>query len=218
MKSNLYNQFPKSLRLFSSAFFLIASTLIFSAAGVLASTSKSPTPLTPNDKQVEEVIADLQDFIPRYMQEQSIPGVAIALIRQNKVVWTEGYGVTNTLTRQPVRPDTLFDIASNNKVVTAYIALRLVDQGILSLDEPLNAYLEEPWLPPSEYRDAVTLRKVLSHTSGLGHLTLSRDLLFEPGKGYSYSAIGFLYTQAVIEHITGKPFEQAGCKSWSLNP
>ena len=86
MKSNLYNQFPKSLRLFSSAFFLIASTLIFSAAGVFASTSKSPTPLTPNDKPVEEVIADLQDFIPRYLQEQSIPGVAIALIRQNKVV------------------------------------------------------------------------------------------------------------------------------------
>jgi CubicO group peptidase (beta-lactamase class C family) len=154
------------------------------------------------------VITDLQDFIPAYMQEQNIPGVAIALIQDSEVVWTDGYGVANTLTRQPVRPDMLFDIASNNKVVTAYIALRLADQGLLSLDEPLNAYLDETWLPPSEYRDAVTLRRVLSHTSGLGHLTLSRDLRFEPGKGYSYSAIGFLYTQAVVEHVTGKPFEQ----------
>jgi CubicO group peptidase (beta-lactamase class C family) len=208
MKSNPYNQFPKSFRLFSSAFFLIASTVIFSASGVFASTSRGQKPHMLNDKPVEEVIADLQDFIPAYMREQSIPGVAIALVRDGEIVWTGGYGVMNTLTRQPVRSDTLFDIASNNKVVTAYIALRLADQGLLSLDEPLNSYLEESWLPPSEYRDAVTLRRVLSHTSGLGHLTLSRDLLFEPGRGYSYSAIGFLYTQAVIEHITGKPFEQ----------
>jgi len=208
MKPKPFSLIQHRLRFLSLAFILFTSTLVFSGSGALASTIPGHKSQIPNDRPVEEVISDMQSFIPAYMQEQSIPGVAIALIRHNKIVWTEGYGVTNTLTRQPVRPDTLFEIASNSKVVTAYIALRLVDQGILSLDEPLNAYLDEPWMPYSEYRDAVTLRRVLSHTSGLGHITLGRELRFEPGSGYSYSAIGFSYTQAVIEHVTGKPFEQ----------
>jgi CubicO group peptidase (beta-lactamase class C family) len=124
------------------------------------------------------------------------------------MVWTKGFGVANAFTRRPITPRTLFEVASNSKVVTAYIALRLVDQGRLSLDEPLNAYLSEPWLPLSEYRDAITLRHVLSHSSGLGHSPTSRQSLFAPGRGYSYSAIGFQYLQAVIEHITGQSLEQ----------
>jgi CubicO group peptidase (beta-lactamase class C family) len=84
----------------------------------------------------------------------------------------------------------------------------LVDQGLLLLDEPLNSYLPEPWLPASEYRDVITMRHVLSHTSGLGHLTTSRNSLFAPGLGYSYSALGFQYLQAVIEQVTGQSLEE----------
>jgi CubicO group peptidase (beta-lactamase class C family) len=142
------------------------------------------------------------------MREQDIPGVAIALIGDGETVWTEGFGVANAFTRRPITPQTLFEVASNSKVVTAYIALRLVDQGRLSLDGPLNAYLSEPWLPLSEYRDAITLRHVLSHSSGLGHSPTNRQNLFAPGRGYSYSAIGFQYLQAVIEHVTGQSLEQ----------
>ena len=98
---------------------------------------------------IETVVADLKSYIPEYMREEDIPGVAIALIREGKVVWTEGFGVVNTITTKPVTSETLFEVASNSKVITAYIALRLVDQGRLSLDEPLNTYLTEPWLPPS---------------------------------------------------------------------
>jgi len=157
---------------------------------------------------VETIVADLERYVPEYMREQNIPGVAIALIRDGEVVWTEGFGVANMLTRQSSTPETLFKVASNSKVVTAYIALRLVDQGLLSLDEPLNAYLLEPWLPPSQYRDTITLRHVLSHTSGLGHGTTSRDNLFAPERGYSYSAVGYHYLQVVIEHVTGQSLEQ----------
>jgi CubicO group peptidase (beta-lactamase class C family) len=156
---------------------------------------------------VEEVVADLDSFVPEYLSAERIPGASVALIRDGKVAWTGGYGVANKLTGKPVRADTLFEAASNSKVVTAYVALRLVDQGVLSLDEPLNAYLPEPWLPPSVYRDAITLRHVLSHTSGLGHGIANRDLLFVPGSGYSYSAHGYLYLQEVIEAVTGRSLE-----------
>ncbi|MDH3251761.1 MAG: beta-lactamase family protein, partial [Ignavibacteria bacterium] len=156
---------------------------------------------------VESTVADLESYIPEYMQGKEIPGVAICLIRDGKVVWTKGFGVVHTITGKPVTSETLFEVASNSKVVTAYVALRLVDQGKLALDKSLNSYLPDPWLPYSEYRDSITLRHVLSHSSGLGHNTLDRTSLFAPGRGYSYSGMGFLYLQAVIEHLEGQSLE-----------
>jgi CubicO group peptidase (beta-lactamase class C family) len=138
---------------------------------------------------VNSIIADLENYIPEYIHEEKIPGVAISLIREGKVVWTGGFGVVNTFTANPVILGTLFEVASNSKLLTAYIALRLVNQGMLSLDASLNSYLTNPWLPPSEYRDIINLRHVLSHSSGLGHLTFSRNSLFAPGKAYSYSSL-----------------------------
>jgi CubicO group peptidase (beta-lactamase class C family) len=136
-------------------------------AALAAKPSQQEPPLRLSEP-LEVIVADLESFIPEYMRQEDIPGVAIALIRDGEVVWTEGFGVTNALTRQPVTAETLFEVASNSKVVTAYIALRMVDQGLLSLDEPLNAYLPEPWLPPSEYRDAITLRHVSLTLQDLG--------------------------------------------------
>ncbi len=174
------------------------------AAALAAITSGQEPPLRLSEP-TDVIIADLESYIPDYMQEKNIPGVAIALIRDDKIVWTEGFGVANAITRKPVTPETPFEVASNSKVVTAYIALRLVDQGKLSLDEPLNAYLPEPWLPPSEYRDTITLRHVLSHSSGLGQI--GRESLFAPGRGYYYSASGLHYLQAVIEQVTDQSLE-----------
>lgn len=188
-------------------FMLIGVTLSSHAAALAGRSYQQALPLRLSEP-VDAIVADLERFIPETMRASDIPGVAIALIRDGDVVWMEGFGFANAITRQPITPDTLFEVASNSKVVTAYTAMRLVDQGLLSLDEPLNSYLTTPWLPPSEYRDAITLRHVLSHSSGLGHSTTSRDNLFAPGRGYSYSAVGFQYLQVVIEHVTGKSLEQ----------
>jgi CubicO group peptidase (beta-lactamase class C family) len=176
-------------------------------ATLSAKRSQEELPLRLSEP-VEAIAADLESYIPGYMRDEKIPGVGIALIRDGELVWTEGFGVTNVFTRQAVTPDSVFEVASNSKVVTAYIALRLVDQGLLALDEPLNGYLAEPWLPPSAYRDLITLRHVLSHSSGLDHSTSSRESLFAPGLGYSYSAVGFQYLQAVIEQVTGQSLEE----------
>lgn len=154
------------------------------------------------------IVADLESYIPGYMEKENIPGVGIALICDGELAWTSGFGVSNRIIQEPVSDKTLFEVASNSKVLTAYLALRLVDQGKLHLDQPLNAYLSEPWLPPSEHRDEITLRHVLSHTSGLGHNSPSRENLFAPGRGYSYSGMGFLYLQEVIEEVTGQSLEE----------
>lgn len=186
---------------------LLLAVTVPGQSATRAKLSAIPMPPFRLTESTTQIAADLQRFIPEYLRQERIPGASVALVRDGEVVWTEGFGLANTLTRKRVTADTVFEVASNSKVVTAYIALRLVDQGLLSLDEPLNSYLSESWLPPSPYRDAITLRHVLSHTSGLGHNTKSRESRFAPGEGHAYSAIGFTYLQAVLEEVTGRPLE-----------
>jgi CubicO group peptidase (beta-lactamase class C family) len=192
-----------------STFYVIVfvASLYSQAVEFTGALSYQTTPFRLSEP-VDSIITDLETYIPIYMRAENIPGVAIALIRDGNVVWTEGFGVVNTITAEPVTYGTLFEVASISKLVTAYIALRFADQGILSLDEPLNSYLPDPWLPPSEYLDVITMRHVLSHSSGLGHLTFSKNSLFAPGRGFYYSNKGFLYLQAVLEQLTGQSLEE----------
>ncbi len=189
---------------------LIGLIATFAGAAIYGQVSDSSrqVPAFRVNEPDSSIIADLTSSIPGLMQREEIPGVSVALVRDGRIVWTEGFGVKSTITGEPVTSETLFEVASNSKVVVAYVALRLVDQGRLSLDQPLNNYLHEPWLPSSESRDAITLRHVLSHSSGLGHSTPSRESLFAPGRGYSYSAVGFQYLQAVVEQVTDQSLEQ----------
>jgi CubicO group peptidase (beta-lactamase class C family) len=194
---------------------VVCLLVLTSAPGVAAQPPTTPEGAATESalrltEPLEAVVHDLESHVPDYIAQQHVPGIAIALIRDGEVVWASGFGVSNVITGAPVTADTLFEVASNTKVISSYLALRLVDQGRLDLDHPLNDYLAEPFLPQPEYRDAVTLRHVLSHSSGLGHSTLSRELLFPPGRGYSYSAIGFLYLQRVLDQVTGQSLDELG--------
>jgi len=174
-----------------------------------ASAPVSEPPLRTSEP-VGDIVADLEEFVPTHMDQEGIPGLAIALIREGEVVWADGFGVANTLTGEPVTADTVFEVASNSKVVTAYTALRLVEQGMLALDEPVVTYLSEPWLPPSEYGQQITLRHLASHSSGLSdkQLPLDKSILFKPGSDFLYSGVGALYLQEVIEQVTGQPLDE----------
>lgn len=160
---------------------------------------------------VDSVIVDLKSYIPNRMNEADVPGLAIALIRNNKIVWTDGFGVLNRLNGGPVASTTVFEVASISKVITAYTALRLVDNGKLSLDEPAHIHLKKAWLPPSTYADKITLRHLLSHGSGLGDdpLFKNKRIVFEPGTEFLYSGLGAEYVHELIEQVTDKPLEEA---------
>jgi CubicO group peptidase (beta-lactamase class C family) len=155
---------------------------------------------------IDNIITDLEMFIPNYIKTENVPGVQIALIQDGIIAWTEGFGVKNTITRKPVTSNTLFEVASLSKVVTAYMALKLVDEGGISLTEPLHNYLSEEWLPPSAYRDSIKLNHVLSHSSGLPKI--SKDIMFEPGTAYYYSANGFNLVKEVMEEVTEESFKE----------
>ena len=159
---------------------------------------------------IDSVVADIKTYIPERMKESNVPGITIALIRDYHIVWTDGFGVANRFSGRPMSPEAVFEVASISKTITAYIALRLVEQGKFSLDEPVYRYLNRQWLPSSERTDKITLRHLLSHSSGLGDDVFfkNKNLAFEPSTEFHYSGLGFLYVQELIGQVTEKSLEQ----------
>lgn len=188
---------------------LVLITLCVSSALAQPHTAQEP-PLR-HTEALDVIIADLESYIPARMDSAGVPGLALALVREGQVAYAAGFGIANRITRRPVTAETVFEVASNSKVVTTYTALRLVDQGRLTLDEPLAAVLTTPWLPPSSYADQITLRHVASHSAGFSDnlLPLDKSVMFEPGSAFAYSGVGFLYLQEAVEQVAQASLEDA---------
>src|SRR5438067_3655418 len=102
------------------------------------------------------------------MQRFGVPGVSIAVIKDNKIHWAKAYGVSDVDTGQPVDTGTVFQAASISKPIFAMAVVKLAQDGRLSLDSDVNSYLKSWHVPESDLTrsQAVTLRSLLSHTSG----------------------------------------------------
>ena len=163
-----------------------------------------------------------------------VPGMSIAVIDHGRVEWTAGYGVKR-LDGPPVTPDTLFNAASMTKPITAIAVLRLVQEGKINLDAPVNSYLKSWKLPENQYtiHRQVTVRELLNHTSGIGTHngevidpdkglpTLLQMLNGQkpatispvrveaiPGSKFAYSNGGYLVLQLLIHTVTGMTYAQ----------
>jgi CubicO group peptidase (beta-lactamase class C family) len=101
------------------------------------------------------------------MAEWHVPGAALAIVQNDKVVYLKGYGVRETVTRAPVTADTLFNIASMTKAFTATAMAMLVDEGKLDWDDPVRQHLPYFRLSDPCADSMVTLRDLLSHRTGL---------------------------------------------------
>ena len=170
-----------------------------------------------------EAIHHLEADIPVLLEKSDVPGMSIALIRHGKLVWSKGFGVGNSKTNKPVTSNTIFEAASLSKPVFAYAVLRLVDEGKLDLDTPLNKYLGNNYDVVDDDRiNLITARHVLSHTSGFPNWrdadgTKTLLIHFKPGEKWSYSGEGMVYLSRVVEKITGLRFESF-MQQYALQP
>lgn len=141
--------------------------------------------------------------------------LSAALIEGGQVVGSEGFGRCSGTSEDRVTADTVFAVASLSKPPFAQLVLRLCSRGLLDLDAPLAEFYPERYgafgLDPDALEQRrITARQVLSHTSGLGNMQAddSGRFLFSPGSRWHYSGEGYLYLQAVVEHVVGSPLER----------
>lgn len=180
------------------------------------------------------VRAALQPFVA----SNWLAGAVAVVVGSNGVVSSDAVGFADVAAKQAMQEDALFWIASMTKPFTAAAFMMLVDEGKVSLDDPVTRYIPQMgnlWVAESRTNDTmtlkrqarpITLRHLLSHTSGLPFLTpiLSDDLTsqplnqqvlsftmnpleFQPGEGYRYSNQGIDTVGRVIEIVSGMPYE-----------
>ncbi|MDM7924007.1 MAG: serine hydrolase domain-containing protein, partial [Pyrinomonadaceae bacterium] len=111
-------------------------------------------------KQVDRLVA-------KRMSDTGTPGFAVGVAVNGRVVHRKGYGYANVETGSLATPRTVFSIASVTKTFTAMAAMKLVEQGRLSLDDPLSKHLDDI---PAAWRP-ITIRQLLSNTSGIRSFT-----------------------------------------------
>jgi len=111
---------------------------------------------------------DLEEVINTSMARFDVPGMAVAVVQDDKVVFAKGFGTSNLNTNAKVNKDTLFGIASNTKAFTSAALAKLVDEGKLSWDDRVIDHLPEFRLYDSYVTREMRVRDLLSHRSGLG--------------------------------------------------
>lgn len=149
--------------------------------------------------------------VENMMAEYNVAGCAITYIKNGKTVISNGYGNTNIFTKSKVSNESTFEAGSNGKILTAYICMKLEEQGKIDLDEPVVNYIGEEWIRNDEFSKKITVRNLLSHTSGFSNsyeVCINKKVYFESGTKYQYSGVGYIYLQKIIERITGKAFEE----------
>jgi CubicO group peptidase (beta-lactamase class C family) len=179
---------------------------------------------------VERVGREIQE----HRRRLGVPGVGLAVINQYAVDWAQGLGVREVGGNVPVDGETLFQAASISKPVAALGALRLVEEGALTLDEPVNSRLTSWKIPANQWtaQQEVTLRHLLSHTAGLtvhgfeGYSAFHpvptlREVLEgvpgrcnsvpvrvvrTPGAQFEYSGGGYCVLQQLLVDVSGRPF------------
>ena len=218
--------FKAHLKVISISTILLSALLTGAAAQTgNASGSASGSALDPKS---------LDRFVAQEMKNYDVPGVGLAIVENGKIVYAHGYGVRDVATGRKVDGNTQFAVGSVTKSFTALGIMRLVDKGLVRLDTPVIKYLPELRLKTPEATRTVTVRNLLTHTSGLSrddtglldpNFTVARviasaartPLVGKPGKVYVYSNVNAILAGEIIHRLSGQSWE-AFTRSEILKP
>lgn len=172
--------------------------------------------------------ASLDKKIETLMKAGQVHGLAITIFNNNEPVYKKTFGYKNVETKQRIKTSTNFYGASLSKAVFATLVMKLVEEGTIDLDKPLQGYLPKPiydYKPSKKWHDdysdlkndtlykKITASMCLTHTSGFPNWRWDEKdeklrVNFIPGTRYSYSGEGLVYLQGVLEKLLGKPLEE----------
>jgi CubicO group peptidase (beta-lactamase class C family) len=188
---------------------------------VMGGLADSANAQTTQVAEAGDKTAAIERLVQSEMASRGIPGLQLAIVRNGEIIFTGAYGESNLETATPVTERTVFGINSISKAFTGVAAMQLVEAGKLDLDASVTQYLEE--LPAS--RNEITVRQILTHTSGLPEIiddntrlidgaepdaawarVQELPLRYAPGTQYAYNQTGYVLMGKIIEKLSGKPF------------
>jgi CubicO group peptidase (beta-lactamase class C family) len=170
--------------------------------------------------------APVREKITSAIKDDNIPSIAVAVAKDGKIIWEEGFGLADRENRTPATEHTLYSVASVSKPVTATGLMVLVERGKVDLDKPIDNYLGEVKLRAFVGNAAdATVRRVANHTAGLPlHYQFFYEgepyeppsfaesirrygtLMTAPGERYHYANFGYGLLDHVITQVSGKPY------------
>ena len=176
-------------------------------------------------------LKDLEDVLQEIMSRWDIPGLAVGIVQGGEIVYAKGFGVQSLETQIPVTLDSVFCVQSVSKCFVASAVMQLVERGKLDLDAPIVQYLPYFQMNDEGYR-RITIRQILSHTSGMPDMEESeyvefmrhpekddgaaeryvrglrnRNLIAHPGERFSYSNIAYNVLGDLLAKVSGRSFE-----------
>jgi D-alanyl-D-alanine-carboxypeptidase/D-alanyl-D-alanine-endopeptidase len=172
--------------------------------------------------------ASLDNKIQSLIKAANVQGLAISVFNNNEPVYKKTFGYKRLDTKEPIKTNTNFYGASLSKAVFAVLVMKLVEEGVIDLDKPLQDYLPKPiyeYTPTKKWHDnygdlkndslykQITARMCLDHTTGFPNWRWDEEdqklrVKFKPGAKYGYSGEGLVYLQVVLENMLGKSVEE----------
>ncbi len=170
----------------------------------------------------------LDERIPSLMDDYKIPGVNIAIVQKGKLAWSKAYGYANPEDNRKMTVDTYCRVESISKSLTSWGIMKLVEEGRIDLDKPVEKYIKNWELPDSKFsKEKITVRQLLTHTAGmpLGDVFKRYDpneeipsleeslseqavIIKEPGSSFSYSNTGYNLLELLVEEVKGRDFAE----------
>ncbi len=168
-------------------------------------------------------VSDIQAALDSLARQHKVPGASLGVLSGSELV-EFATGVANRNTGVPVTVNTLFQIGSNTKVYTAALVMQLVDEGLVDLDAPVKKYLKDFELADKKARDSITVRNLLTHTSGIEgdyfeafgrgddgieqYVASLKDIgqIYPPGEMWSYCNSGWTVLGRLVEKLRGQPY------------
>lgn len=197
---------------------------------------EQPTPAPPinyltveeaANPYIQQVAQSYGKFIEQAVRRGMAPGAAVAIVSDTSIIFLKGFGLKLSGTTDSIDVNTVFRLGSVSKCFASVLAGTLVNNHLIQWDDPVIKYYPQFKLKSSEHAEKVTIRHVLSHTTGLPyhaytnmieeHIPLDTllaslkdvKLFGEPGQLYSYQNVGYSLIEKVVETATHQSFEMA---------
>lgn len=190
---------------------LWTGTARFTSVWILQNEKWKITEVLSYDHQEPNLSINMKDEIGKLLKHNNVPAMGLGIIKNGKLKEVKVYGTLDK--NEEASYNTIFKVASLTKPIIALTTLKLVDKGLLDLDEPLYTYWVDPDLVGDKRYKKITPRLVLTHQTGFPnwrYLKEDNTLAFEfdPGTKHQYSGEGFEYLRKAIENKTGKTIEE----------